>query len=78
MRRSHRNAKLNTSMARGIGTTPVILALVIGITVGYSMHWLDHVGLIALQKIDESRLLITVKAAIKDWWVSLKQLRWRD
>ena len=64
MRCSNRNAKLSTSVARGIGTTLVIMALVIGITVAYSMHWIDHVGLIAPQNIDKSRLLVTIKAAI--------------
>ena len=64
MRCSHRNAKLSTSVARSNGTTPVILALVVGITVGYRMHWLDHVGLVALQNMDASRLVVTVKAAI--------------
>ena len=78
MRCSHYDAKLSTSEAHGIGITPVILALVIGITVGCGMHWLDHVGLIALRNMDTSRLLVTVKAGIQDWWVSLKQLRWRD
>ena len=78
MRCSHCDAELGTSEARGIGTTPVILALVIGIIAGCGVLWLDHAGLIALRNLDASRLLVTVKAGVRDWWVSLEQLRWRD
>ena len=78
MRCSHCDAELGTSEARGIGTTPVILALVIGIIAGCGMPWLDHAGLIALRNLDASRLLVTMKAGVEDWWVSLEQLRWRD
>ena len=78
MRCSHCDAELGTSEARGIGTTPVILALVIGIIAGCGVLWLDHAGLIALWNLDSSRLLVTVKAGVRDWWVSLEQLRWRD
>ena len=77
MRCSHCDAELGTSEARGIGTTPVILALVIGIIAGYGVLWLDHAGLIALRNLDASRLLVTMKADLWDWWVSLEQLRWR-
>ena len=72
------DAELGTSEARGIGTTPVILALVIGIIAGCGVLWLDHAGLIALRNLDASRLLVTMKAGVRDWWVSLEQLRWRD
>ena len=67
MRCSHCDAELGTSEARGIGTTPVILALVIGIIAGCSVLWLDHVGLIALLNLDASRLLVTMKARVRDW-----------
>ena len=78
MRCSHCDAELGTSGARGIGITPVILALVIGISAGCGMLWLDRAGLITLRNLDASRLLITMKARVRDWWVSLEQLRWRD
>ena len=78
MRCSHCDAELGTSEARGIGTTPVILALVIGIIAGCGVLWLDHAGLIALRNLDALRLLVTMKAGVRDWWVSLEQLRWRD
>ena len=45
---------------------------------GRGVLWLDHAGLIALRNLDASRLLVTMKAGIADWWVSLEQLRWRD
>ena len=35
-------------------------------------------GLIALLNLDALHLLVTMKAEIRDWWVSLEQLRWRD
>ena len=78
MRCSHCDAELGTSEARGIGTTPVILALVIGIIAGCGVLWLDHAGLIALRNLDASRLLVTMKAGVRDLWFSLEQLRWRD
>ena len=78
MRGPHCDAKLGTSKARGIGTTPVILALITGIAFGCGVLWLNHAGLIALQNLDASRLLITVTAGARDWWVSLEQLQWRD
>ena len=78
MRCSHCDAELGTSGARGIGITPVILALVIGIIAGCGMLWLDHAGLIGLPNLDASRLLVVVKTGVWDWWVRLKQLRWRD
>ena len=49
MRCSHCDAELGTSEARGIRTTPVILALVIGIIAGCDVLWLNDAGLIALQ-----------------------------
>jgi hypothetical protein len=48
MRCSHCDAELGISKARGIGTTPIILALVTGIAGGCGVIWLDHAGLIAL------------------------------
>ena len=78
MRCPHCDAELGTSKARGIGTRPVILALITGIAFGCGVLWLDHAGLIALQNLDASRLLITVTAEARDWWVSLEQLQWRD
>ena len=78
MRCSHCDAELSTSEARGIGTTPVILALDIGIITGSGVLWLEHAGLIALWNLDTSRLLVTSKTGVWDWWVSLEQLRWRD
>ena len=78
MRCSHCDAELGISKARGIGTTPIILALVTGIAGGCGVIWLDHAGLIALQNLDASRLLFTIKAGARDWWVSLEQLQWRD
>ena len=78
MRCSHCDAELGTSEAWGIETTPVILALVIGIIAGCGMLWLDHAGLIALRNLDASRLLVKIKAGFGGWWVSLEQLRWRD
>ena len=66
MRCSHCDAELGTSEARGIGTTLVILALVIGIISGYGLLWLDHSGLIALRNLDASRLLVTMKPEIQD------------
>jgi len=78
MRCSHCDAELGTSEARGIGTTPVILAPVIGIITGCGVLWLDHAGLIALGNLDASRLLVTIKAGARDCWVSLEQLQWRD
>lgn len=62
---SHCDAKLGTSEARGIGTTPVILTLFIGIITGCSMLLLDHAGLITLQNMDASWLLVTVKAGVR-------------
>ena len=76
MRCSHCDVELGTS--GGIRTIPVILALVIGIVAGCGVLWLDHAGLIALRNLDASRLLVTMKAEVGDWWVSLEQLRWRD
>ena len=67
MRCSHCDAELGTSEAWGIGTTPVILALVIGIIAGCGALWLDHAELIALQNLHASRLLITMKAGARDW-----------
>ena len=78
MRCLHCDAELGTSKARGIGTTPVILALITGIAFGCGVLWLDHAGLIALQNLDASRLLIMVTAGDRDWWVNLEQLQWRD
>ena len=75
---SNSDAEIGTSEARGIGTTPVILALVIGIIAGCGVLWLDHAGLIALRNLDASRLLVTVKAGVRDWWLSLEPLQWRD
>ena len=66
MRCSHCDVELGTSEARGIGTTPVILALVIGIIAGCGVRWLDHAGLIALRNLDASRLLVTMKAGVRD------------
>ena len=78
MRYSHCDTELGISKAQGIGTTPIILALVTGIAGGCGVIWLDHAGLIALQNLDASRLLFTIKAGAHDWWVSLEQLQWRD
>ena len=78
MRCSHCDAELGTSEARGIGTTPVILALVISIIAGCDVLWLNDAGLIALQNLDALRLLVTMKARVRNWWVSLEQPRWRD
>ena len=78
MRCSHCDAELGISKARGIGTTPIILALVTGIAGGCGVIWLDHAGLIALQNLDASHLLFTIKAGARDCWVSLEQLQWRD
>ena len=78
MRFSHCDVELGTSEARGIRTTPVILALVIGIIARCDVLWLDNAGLISLRNLDASRLLVTMKAGVGDWWVSLEQLRWRD
>ena len=75
MRCSHSDAELGTSEARGIRTTPVILALVIGIIAGCDVLWLNDAGLIALQNLDASRLLVTMKARVRNWWVSLEQPR---
>jgi len=49
---------------RGAGyrIKPVIPALIIAITAGCSVRWLNHAGLIALRNLDASRLLVTVKA----------------
>ena len=70
IRCSHCNAELGTSEARGIGTTPVILALVIGIIAGCDVLWLNDAGLIALQNLDASPLLVTMKTGVRNWWVS--------
>ena len=78
MRCSHCDVELGTSEARGIRTTPVILALVIGIIARCDVLWLDNAGLISLRNLDASRLRVTMKAGVGDWWVSLEQLRWRD
>ena len=78
LRCSHCDVELGTSEARGIGTSPVILALVIGIIAGCGVLWLDHARLIMLRNLDASRLLVTMKAGVGDWRVSLEQLRWRD
>ena len=78
MRCPHCDAELGKSKARGIGTTPVILALITGIACGCGVLWLDHAGLIALQNLDASRLLITVTVGARDWWVNLEQRQWRD
>ena len=78
MRCSHCDVELGTSEARGIRTTPVILALVISIIARCDVLWLDNAGLISLRNLDASRLLVTMKAGVGDWWVSLEQLRWRD
>ncbi|MEC7093541.1 MAG: hypothetical protein VXX00_04075 [Pseudomonadota bacterium] len=78
MRCSHCYVELGTSKARGIGTTPVILALVIVIIAGCGVLWLEHAGLIALRNLDTSRLLVTMKAGVGGWWVSLEQLKWHD
>ena len=78
MRCSYCDVELGTSEARGIRTTPVILALVIGIIARCDVLWLDNAGLISLRNLDASRLLVTMKAGVGDWWVSLEQLRWRD
>ena len=67
MRCSHCDAELGTSEAWGIGTTPVILMLVIGIIAGFGVLWLDHAGLIALRNLHASRLLVTRKAGVRDW-----------
>ena len=66
LRCSHCDAELGTSEARGIGTTPVILTLVIGIIAGCGVLWLDNAGLIALRNLDESRLLVKMKAGLRD------------
>ena len=66
MRCSHCDSELGTSETRGIGTTPVILALVIGIIAGCGMLWLDHAGLIALRNLVAPHLLITMKASVRD------------
>ena len=66
MRFSHCDAELGTSEARGIGTTPVILPLVIGIIAGCGVLWLDNAGLIALRNLDESLLLVKMKAGMRD------------
>ena len=58
--------ELGTSEAQGIETTPVILALVIGIIAGCGVLWLDHAGLIALRNLDASCLLVTMKAGVRD------------
>ena len=78
MRCSHCDAELGTGEEQGIGTTPVILALVIDIIAGCGVLWLTHAGLIALRNLDASRLLVAMKAGVRDWRVSLEQLRWRD
>ena len=62
IRYPHCDAEIGISEALGIGTKPVILALVIAITAGCSVRWLNHAGLIALRNLDASRLLVTVKA----------------
>ena len=49
-----------------MGTTPINLALVIGITSGYGVFLLDHAGLIALRNLDASSLLVTVNAGFWD------------
>ena len=67
IRCSHCDAELGTSEARGIGTAPVILALVIGIIAECGLLWLDHAGLIALQNLDASRLPVTMKAGVRYW-----------
>ena len=78
MRCPHRDAELGISEAGGIGTTPVILAPVIGPTARCGVLWLEHAELIALRNQHASRLPVTVKAGVQDWWVSLEQLQWRD
>ena len=75
MRCSHCDAELGTGEEQGIGTTPVILALVIDIIAGCGVLWLDQAGLIALRNLHASRLLVTMKAGVRDLWVSLEQLR---
>ena len=55
-----------------------MLALVIGIIAGCDVLWFNDAGLIALRNLDASRLLVTMKARVRNWWVSLEQLRWRD
>ena len=67
MRCSHCDAEFGTSETRGIGNTPVILALVIRIIAGCGMLWLDHAGLIALRNLDASCLLITMEARVRHW-----------
>ena len=62
MRCPHCDAKLGIGETRGIGTTPVIRALVIGITAGCGVLWLDHAGLTTPQSLVASRLLVTVPA----------------
>ncbi len=62
IRCSHYDAELGTSEVGSIGTTPVILALVIGIIAGCGVLWLDHAGLIALRILHASRLRVTMKA----------------
>ena len=66
MRCPNCNSELGISEARGIGTTPLILALVIGINARCGVLWLDHAGLIKLRNLDESRLLVTVTAGVRD------------
>ena len=78
MRCSHCDAELGISEAQDVGKTPVVLALAIVIIAGCGLLWLDQAGLIALRNLDASRLLVTVKAGVQDWRVSLEQLRWRD
>ena len=65
-------AAFESGRARGIRTGPVMLALVAGIGAGCGVLWLDHAGLIALQNLDMSRLLMDLKFAVRDW---LGQLR---
>ena len=62
MRCPHCDAKIGISETRGIRTTPIIQALVIGITAGCGILWLGHAGLTAPQSLGASRLLVTVPA----------------
>ena len=64
------DTRLDCGGTRGLAPRHIVRILIIGLLAGAGVLWLDHAGLIALQNLEASQLLLEWKRAIQRFGIS--------